>query len=106
MRSGRGGRLLLLGGLVAVAALETACGTCRGGSPVRMRPGVGGSIGSSGATTWTTPGVGLDLSNVLCRPPDPATMPQPGPGSPPIQDPPAAAPAKPSGELPASATPL
>ena len=88
-----------------MAGLQTACGTCRGGSPVSMRPGMGGSVGSSGATTWSTPGVGLNLSNLFCTPPDPATMPQPGPGSPPIQDPREAQPAR-AAELPADATPL
>lgn len=105
MRPARAWRLLALSGLAITATLETGCATCRGGSPVVMSPGMGGSVGSSGATTWSTPGVGLDLSNLLCRPPDPATQPQPGPGSPPIPSPSEARP-EPADELPASATPL
>jgi len=97
----RGAALL---GLAVAAALQGGCATCRGGSPVVVRPQIGGSIGSSGAASLSTGGVGLDLSNLFCRPPDPATQPQPGQGSPPIED---GAPSAPkSGELPAGAVPL
>jgi hypothetical protein len=74
-------------GIVAAALLQSGCGTCRGGPAVVARPSVGGSIGSSGASTWSSPGVGIDVSQLFCRPPDPATEQQPGPGSPPIKDP-------------------
>ena len=97
----RGAALL---GLAVAAALQEGCATCRGGSPVVVRPQIGGSIGSSGAASLSTGGVGLDLSNLFCRPPDPAIQPQPGPGSPPIQDGAPGAP-KPA-ELPAGAVPL
>lgn len=77
--------------LVAVAGgVLEGCATCRGNSPVVVQPQLGGSVGSSGASTWSSPGVGLDLSALFCRPPDPATLPQPGPGSPPLGDSPAA----------------
>jgi len=100
----RGAALL---GLAVAAALLDGCATCRGGSPVVVRPQIGGSIGSSGAASLSTGGVGLDLSNLFCRPPDPATQPQPGPGSPPIEDGAPSAPSRPKpAELPAGAVPL
>jgi hypothetical protein len=100
----RATRAAALLGLVAAAGLLGGCATCRGGSPVVVQPQVGGSIGSSGGGSWSTGGVGLDLSNLFCRPPDPATEPHPGPGSPPITDGPAR-PAKPA-DLPPGAAPL
>lgn len=90
--------------LVAGTAILEGCATCRGGSPVVVQPQIGGSVGSSGAASMSTGGVGLDLSSLLCRPPDPATEPRPGPGSPPIQEPPAATP-KPAA-LPPGAAPI
>jgi hypothetical protein len=101
----RGQGLAVLG-LAVVGAVVAGCATCRGGSPVVMqRPGLGGAIGSSGqGSLYPTGGVGLDLSNLFCRSPDPALQPQPGPGSPPIQDP-APGPPK-SKELPAGAAPI
>ncbi len=74
------------------------------------QPGIGGVIGSSGqGAVYPTGGVGIDLSNVLCTPPDPATLPQPGPGSPPIPDMPSqGAPPNgpPSEQLPEGAAPV
>jgi hypothetical protein len=107
----RRGQLLLVAGALALAsAFLEGCGTCRGGSPVRVQqPGVGGVIGSSGqGAIYPTGGVGIDLSNVLCTPPDPATLPQPGPGSPPIPEmPPKNAPnAPPAEKLPDGAAPV
>jgi len=100
----RGAALL---GLAVAAALLGGCATCRGGSPVVVRPQIGGSIGSSGAASLSTGGVGLDLSNLFCRPPDPAIQPQPGPGSPPIEDGASSGPNAPkSEELPVGAVPL
>jgi hypothetical protein len=101
----RGQGLAVLGLAVAGAFLG-GCATCRGGSAVVVQqPGIGGSIGSSGhGSVFPTGGVGLDLSNLFCRPPDPATQPQPGPGSPPIQDPQETAP-RPR-ELPPGAAPI
>ncbi|CAG0980957.1 hypothetical protein MYXO_01852 [Myxococcaceae bacterium] len=92
--------------LGALVLLDTACATCRTGSAVVVNPSAGGSIGPSGASTWASPGVGLDLSSLLCRAPDPATLPQPGPGSPPIPDASGQAPAVPARELPAGAVAL
>jgi len=79
-------RVAALVGLLATALGQAACATCRPGSPVSMRPSVGGSVSRSGASTWGSPGVGLDVSQLFCRAPDAAIQPQPGPGSPPIPD--------------------
>ena len=90
--------------LLGITPIQGGCGTCRGGPAVVARPSVGGSIGSSGASTWSSPGVGLDVSQLFCRPPDPALEPQPGAGSPPIRDPQPRG-SKPS-ELPQGAAPI
>lgn len=83
-------RLVAATGLLAFAgSLQSGCAPCTGRSPVAGSPSVGGSVGSSGGTTWRSGGMGLDLGALFCRPPDPATLPQPGPGSPPIPDAPA-----------------
>jgi len=55
-----------------------------------------GGIYVNSAGQYQTGGVGLDVSNLFCRPPDPATLPQPGRGSPPLPDPDAAPPAAPA----------
>ena len=98
--------LAALAGLALAPSLLGGCTTCRGGSPIVVNPQVGGSIGSSGAGSWSSGGVGLDLSNLFCRPPDPSTLPQPGPGSPPIEQPKAGTPAPGPSELPPTATPI
>ncbi len=109
----RAARAVAVSLLASAAGGLEACATCRGNSPVVVQPQLGGSVGSSGASTWSTGGVGLDLSAIFCRPPDPATLPQPGPGSPPIGEPTpgTASPPEPTGEgapgeLPPGAVPL
>jgi hypothetical protein len=108
--SRRGQLLLAAGGLALASVFLDGCATCRGGSPVVVQqPGIGGAIGSSGrGGIYPTGGVGIDLSNVLCTPPDPATLPQPGPGSPPIPDMPSkdAPSAPPAEKLPEGAAPV
>jgi len=59
-----------LGLALAGATLGLAgCGTCRpGGARVEPRVGGGVSVGSGGTRTETF--LGLDLSNLFCRPPE------------------------------------
>jgi hypothetical protein len=71
------------------------CNTCRPDQPA-VRPQVGGAIGVGTGGFWHDGGLGLDVSNLFCRAPGAETAPQPGPGSPPIQDPPAQTPASPT----------
>jgi hypothetical protein len=83
-----------LGFLFALVIWE-GCNTCRPDQPA-VQPGVGGAIGVGSGGVWHEGGMGLDVSNLFCRAPNAETGPQPGPGSPPIQDPPPQAPAKPT----------
>jgi hypothetical protein len=83
--------------IVCVLALMTwqGCNTCRPDQPA-VRPQVGGTVGVGSGGVWHGSGLGLDVSNLFCRSQDPETTPQPGPGSPPIQDPATQAPSKPT----------
>jgi hypothetical protein len=85
-RAGRRRGLLLAVALGAGAGLLGGCGTCRPDQPP-VQPRAGGSVGvESGTGWWSDVGVALDLSNLFCKPPPPATERQPGPGSEPIPD--------------------
>lgn len=86
----RRGLAAALLGACALPAVLAGCATCQPErAPVEPRVGGGVSIGSSGTTSGL--GLGLDVSNLFCRPPDPSTQPQPGPADEPIPDPPDAA---------------
>ena len=91
--------------LVAVAAGGLGCATCRSDQPP-VRPSVGGSIGGGTGGFYHSTGVGLDVTNLFCRAPQPSQTGEPSqpehtpvPGTPPIPDaPPADAPASSSPE--------
>jgi hypothetical protein len=78
-----------------VLVIWLGCNTCRPEQPA-VQPTVGGAVGVGSGGISHAGGVGLDVSNLFCRAPDSETAPQPGPGSPPIQDPPQQTPEKPS----------
>ena len=82
-------------GFVCLLTLMTwqGCSTCRPDQPA-VRPQAGGTVGVGSGGVWHNGGLGLDVSNLFCRAPDAETASQPGPGSPPIQDPPTQTPAK------------
>jgi len=82
-------------GLVFALQLWQGCATCRPDQPA-VQPQVGGAIGVGSGGVSQAGGVGLDVSNLFCRAPDADRRPQPGPGSPPIQDSPPSKPEKPS----------
>ena len=82
-------------GLLFALVIGQGCNTCRPEQPA-VQPSIGGAIGVGSGGVSHASGMGLDVSNLFCRAPDAETEPQPGPGSPPIQDPPQQKPAKPS----------
>ena len=83
--------LVLLFGL----GMWQGCNTCRPEQPA-VQPTIGGAVGVGSGGVSHAGGLGLDVSNLFCRAPNAETGPQPGPGSPPIQDPPPQTPAKPT----------
>jgi hypothetical protein len=64
----------------------SGCGTCRPGD-ARVEPRVGGSVGVGSGGSWHESFLGLDLSNLFCRPPrespPPADTPPPEEALPP-----------------------
>ncbi len=114
MRRARRRRAVLLAtALAAGAGALDGCATCRPDQPP-VQPRAGGSVGvESGGGWWSDVGIGLDVSNLFCKPPPPATERQPGPGSEPIPDvpdqetpaPPAAPQAPPAAPPPAPVGP-
>ena len=69
-------RILLVFGLAAVAGLAQGCATCDPEKP-KVEPRVGGTIGSGSGGTWTSTGVGFDVTNLFCRAPEPETETEP-----------------------------
>ena len=82
-------------GLACALVIWQGCNTCRPDQPA-VQPEMGGGVAVGSGGVVHGGGVGLDVSNLFCRAPDADTRPQPGAGSPPIQDPPPQTPAKPT----------
>jgi hypothetical protein len=85
-------RRALAAAVLAAAALPfAACATCKPERPpIEPRVGGGVSVGTGGMSSGL--GLGIDVSNLFCRQPDPETQPRPGPADEPIKDLPPARP--------------
>jgi hypothetical protein len=62
---------VLAAALAAAALAQPGCGTCRPGRAA-VEPTVGGAVGGGSGGWWHEAGIGLDVTNLFCRDPQPA----------------------------------